>query len=78
MKDAFKDLPKKETTNCTSNDQLISGFKRPIFTDRICDGIADCTGLEDELGGLGKCIPFAESTELGCCSVLLVNGAGNG
>ena len=42
--------------------------------DRICDGIVDCNGSEDELGGLGTCMPAVPNTAAGCCSSLLVNG----
>ena len=71
-KDDLFDL--KETINCTSEDRIIPGLYREVYIDRICDGFADCTGAEDELGGLGDCIPFQPNTRLGCCSIIMVDG----
>ena len=47
-----------------SQDKL--GFTRPIFVDRLCDGISDCPENEDE-GKLAKCKMAGELTPNGCC-----------
>ena len=64
----------KETIPCTSEDRVVAGFHRPVYVDRICDGISDCREAEDELGGLGVCIPFQANTlTSNCCSILLID-----
>ena len=41
----------KETTTCPTVDFF--GFNREVFTDRMCDGVVDCTGGEDETEAMG-------------------------
>ena len=64
----------KETVTCTSEDRVVAGFHRPVFVDRLCDNRVDCREAEDELGGLGQCIPVQPPTANGCCSLLIVRG----
>ena len=54
----------KPVTSCLSQDRL--GFTRPIFVDKLCDGIPDCPDNEDE-GKLAKCKSAGELTPNGCC-----------
>ena len=61
----------KPSVDCTKRDLL--GYKRKVFTDRICDGVGDCPQGEDETGQLHQC-KYAEQTENGCCKDLLFNG----
>ena len=54
----------KSTAQCTSTD--LTGVIRPIFSDRICDGLQDCPGSEDELGGIETCIQAQEKLKKQC------------
>ena len=65
---------KKETRQCLSDDEFIPNLKRPIYADRICDGIADCPNAEDEFDALGTCEKYPILTENGCCKILYSNG----
>ena len=84
------DYVEKEFLSCSSNDKFgfqvlpifltflfTTYFKRPVFTDRVCDNQRDCYGGEDEsLDGnvaLATCIPES-TTGNGCCSSYLING----
>ena len=66
------------TTQCLLEDHL--GFQRPIFLNRICDGVPDCVNGEDELKlerghSLGDCLMEKTTSRTGgCCSTLIVNG----
>lgn len=52
----------KEHVMCTQPDEL--GFYRPVFVDRICDGIIDCHDGSDEDESRFECLrPLNES----CC-----------
>ena len=50
----------KEHVMCASPDEL--GFNRPVFVDRICDGIKDCHDGSDENESMFQC-----RKHLGCC-----------
>ena len=54
----FEYKPYKE---CLSTDLL--GFKRKVFTDRLCDGVKDCRDGEDETGEGAEwnCIPTGKT-----------------
>lgn len=64
----------KEYVQCKTPD--LAGFIKKVFKDRICDGIIDCPGGEDENGDMGSCKnPTAnEKTEKGCCKKLMFHG----
>ena len=62
----------KETTQCPSADR--HNLLRPIFRDRVCDGVIDCTGGEDEQdNGIAHCLTFGTNTANGCCEVYMVD-----
>ena len=54
------DFELKEHVMCSTKDEF--GFFRPVFVDRICDGIVDCHDGSDEDESR-----FACSKTLGCC-----------
>ena len=62
----------KKNVKCTSKDA--AGTRRNVFTDRICDGMMDCNGMEDELGGLGECLHAQPKTANGCCGKINFQG----
>jgi len=66
----FENFSYKETADCKSKDQF--GFKRKVFSDRICDGIGDCPQGEDETGHFGEC-NSGGVTPNGCCNSLRFN-----
>ena len=51
----------KEHVMCSSRDEL--NFTRPVFVDRICDGIKDCHDGSDEDESMFEC-----EKPLGCCA----------
>ena len=64
---AVKDWVYKETVQCP---RLIYNTVRTIFEDRICDGVYDCPGGQDEKGRMGECIK-GELTKNNCCKELI-------
>jgi hypothetical protein len=70
----FPNFEFKQTVSCASGDTL--GVTREIFVDRLCDGIVDCGGGEDETGELAKCIPAVEDTANGCCGSIIFENEG--
>ena len=64
----------KETADCPTEDP--QGVTRPIFRDRVCDGVIDCANGEDEeQDAIAHCMNFGDDTTNGCCHVYTVNGA---
>jgi len=62
----------KKNADCPRPDPV--GIYRKIFWDRICDGIEDCDGGDDENGNMAPCINAAPPTQNGCCSILTIFG----
>ena len=56
-----------------SRDRL--GFTRPIFLDKLCDGVPDCPEGEDE-GKIAKCNFAGEATPNGCCAFPIIEEMG--
>ena len=44
--------------------------RQSVLDHRICDGIQDCPGGEDENGTLKECKKQEAKTEAGCCKYL--------
>ena len=66
-----KNMPQynqKPKLSCTQVDKF--DFNRPVWLDKVCDGVCDCWGCEDE-GSMGTCKPKADQTALGCCTYLV-------
>ena len=56
-----------------SADRL--GFTRPIFLDKLCDGVPDCPEGEDE-GKITECNFDGEPTPNGCCAFPIIEEMG--
>ena len=60
----------KPRLTCSGVDRF--GFNRPVFLDKVCDGVCDCHGCEDE-GDMGACAPAGEPTPTyNCCAIINV------
>ncbi|CBY38065.1 unnamed protein product [Oikopleura dioica] len=70
----YPDFEYKQAISCLSGDTL--NVTREVFADRLCDGIIDCGGGEDETGELAKCIPKEEDTSNGCCGSITFENEG--
>ena len=67
-----------ENFSCGSPDVL--GVTHQVLKSRVCDGIRDCNGGEDEDGSILQCPkPSGDrfETENGCCKYLTVTDQDN-